>query len=228
MLERRSTASEIMDDPELPDADYRAVLNDLAKVNRLTLAYRPTLAFIDHITASRKRIKILDVGFGQGDMLRAIARHCAKRGVEAELVGIDLNPRSEAIARAVTPATMPIRYQTGDYADLVGGGWDAVISSLVAHHMSQEELLLFLQFMESEARLGWFVNDLHRHAFAYHGYPVLAALADWHEIVRLDGQTSIARSFRRTEWEALLAEADIAGARITRHFPFRLCVGKIH
>ena len=46
MLETRATQEELMDDPALDAATYHAVLGDLAKVNRVTLAFRPTLAFL--------------------------------------------------------------------------------------------------------------------------------------------------------------------------------------
>ncbi|MXO92814.1 methyltransferase domain-containing protein [Erythrobacter arachoides] len=215
-----------MDDPALPEATYRAVLADLARVNRATLAYRPTLAFLDRALAGRDSVRLLDVGYGQGDMLRRIAAWAETNGKKAELVGVDLNPNSALVARETTPEGVPIRYHTGDYADLVGGGWDVIVSSLVAHHMGREELVLFLRFMEAEARAGWFVNDLHRHAVSYAGYPLLAWAARWHPIVRADGRTSIARSYRPAEWPALLAEAGVTGARIERHFPFRLCVSQ--
>lgn len=216
-----------MDDPALPEATYHAVLSDLARVNRVTLAYRPTLAFLKRALAGRKHFTLLDVGYGQGDMLRAMARWAKRHGLDAQLVGIDLNSRSEATARAATPADMPITYRTGDYTDLAGGGWDCVVSSLVAHHMTQEELVLFLRFMDAEARAGWFVNDLHRHRLSYMGYPLLATLARWHPIVRSDGRTSIARSYRPDEWPGLLAKAGVCGADIQRYFPFRLCVSQI-
>lgn len=227
MLAERRLADEIMDDPALPEDIYHAVLGDLAKVNRITLAHRPTLAFLGHATKGRKRLRLLDVGYGQGDMLRAIARWADKRAIHAELVGVDLNSRSAQAARAATDEGMPISYRTGDYADLAGEGWDAVISSLVAHHMTRAQLLGFLRFMEREAACGWFVNDLHRHGLSYAGYPLLARLAGWHPIVRADGHTSIARSYRPEEWRSLLHEADITDARIERWFPFRLCVSRI-
>ena len=216
-----------MDDPGLPEATYRAVLADLAKVNRVTMAHRPTIAFLERALRGRSHFRLLDVGYGQGDMLREVARWAQRRGIAAELVGIDLNSRSEAAATAATPPGLPITYRTGDYADLAGGEWDCVISSLVAHHMSRPELLAFLRFMEAEARAGWFVNDLHRHAVSYAGYPVLATLARWHPIVRSDGRTSIARSYRPAEWESLLADAGIGDAEIQRFFPFRLCVARL-
>lgn len=220
----RVDADEAMDDPALDPAIYASVLRDLARVNRVTMAARPTLAFLSGIVARGDRLKLLDIGYGDGDMLRRIARWAVARGVAAELVGIDLNPRSEAIARTDTPSDLPITYRTGDYADLAGQGWDVIVSSLVAHHMTHEQLVAFLRFMEAEAARGWFVNDLHRHRFAHRGYPLLATLMRWHPIVRADGTLSIARSYRPDEWPPILAEAGIADARVRRRFPFRLCV----
>ena len=228
MLETRATAEELMDDPALDAGTYTAVLHDLAQVNTVTLARRPTLAFLERAIPAHKRFNLLDVGFGDGDMLRAIARWADRRGIEARLVGIDLNPRSAAAARDTSPTRIPIEYRTGDYADCAGEGWDCVISSLVAHHMSREQLVAFLRFMDREAAAGWLVNDLHRHGFAYAGWPLLAGLMRWHPIVKHDGHLSIARSYRPAEWPPLLVEAGVAGARVFRQFPFRLCVEKLH
>jgi hypothetical protein len=81
--------------------------------------------------------------------------------------------------------------------------------------------------MEAEGQAGWFVNDLHRHGFAYVAWPLLATTMGWHPIVRSDGHTSIARSYRPAEWHALLKEAGIDAARVRRWFPFRLCVERL-
>jgi 2-polyprenyl-3-methyl-5-hydroxy-6-metoxy-1,4-benzoquinol methylase len=226
MLDERRDTCEIMDDPALPPATYRAVLADLASVNRVTLAQRPTLDFLRRAVGTRREFSLLDVGFGHGDMLRAIAAWARKRGIAARLVGIDLNPGSAPAAIAATDPQLGIDYRTGNYHDLAPG-FDLIVSSLVAHHMTRTELLAFLRFMESSATTGWFINDLHRHALSYYGYPLLAQVMGWHPIVRLDGQTSIARSFRPPEWRALLGEAGVAGARVERYFPFRLCVTRL-
>jgi 2-polyprenyl-3-methyl-5-hydroxy-6-metoxy-1,4-benzoquinol methylase len=227
MLTERSHAAELMDDPALGAETFHAVLADLAKVNRVTFAHRPTLTFLRRAVGQRTRFRLLDVGFGDGDMLRAVARWARRRGIAAELTGIDLNPRSQAAAEAKPSPGAPIRYLWGDYAELAGGGFDCVISSLVAHHMSHDELVTFLRFMEAEAAAGWFINDLHRHGFAYSAWPLLASTMGWHPIVRTDGHTSIARSFRPAEWLALLAEAGIREASVRRRFPFRLCVERL-
>ena len=216
-----------MDDPALDAATYTEVLHDLAQVNTVTLARRPTLDFLRRAVGGRKSFRCLDVGFGDGDMLRAIRSWADRRGIEAELVGVDLNSRSVAAARERTPSTMRIDYRTGDYADLAGEGWDCIVSSLVAHHMTRDQLVQFLRFMDREAQMGWFVNDLRRSRFAWLGYPLLARVMNWHPIVRHDGRLSIARSYRREEWAPILASASIEGAEVKRVFPFRLCVETI-
>lgn len=224
-LAQRTIAEERMDAEDLPAADYAAVVSDLAKVNWWTMAARPTLSFIRRAAKARP-FRLLDVGFGHGDMLRRIARYAAQQNVECELVGVDLNPSSEPAARAATPPGMPIRYVTGDYADLAGEPWDLIVSSLVAHHMTHAQLVAFLRFMDMHAKMGWLVNDLHRHRLAHIGFPILATLMRWHEIVKADGTLSIARSYRPGEWPPILAEAGVA-ARVYRAFPFRLCVESI-
>lgn len=226
-LTTRSLAEERMDADDLPAETLAAVLRDLAQVNTVTLAARPTLGFLSRAVGGQARFRLLDVGFGDGDMLRRIARWAARRGIVAELVGVDLNPNSAPAAQARTPAEMPIDYRTGDYAALAGGGWDIVVSSLVAHHMTHVQLIAFLRFMEAEATRGWLVNDLHRHGFAQRGFPILARLFGWHEIVRHDGTLSIARSYRPSEWPPILREAGVSDARVYRQFPFRLCVERL-
>jgi 2-polyprenyl-3-methyl-5-hydroxy-6-metoxy-1,4-benzoquinol methylase len=226
-LRRRSRAPELMDGDDVAPEDFAACMADLAKVNTLTLARRPTLAFISEALKGSAGVPtILDVGFGAGDMLRSIAAMLHKQGRQARLIGIDLNPRSEPAARGMTPADLTIEWRTGDaFALPPEDAPDLVISSLVTHHMDDDEIVRFLAWMETAARRGWFVNDLHRHALAWHGFTALATLARWHPFVRHDGPLSIARSFRRSDWERLLTQAGVSqSAAIRWRFPFRYCV----
>jgi SAM-dependent methyltransferase len=225
-LAQRTRDDEQMDDPSLDPTVYDEVLKGLGRVNAWTFAARPTLAFLARAARGRDRFSLLDVGSGEGGMLRAIDTWARKRGLAAELTGVDLNPKSESVARAMTPPEIPIAYRTGDYRDL--GRFDFVVSSLIAHHMSDGQLRDFLRWMEANTDRGWFVNDLHRHPFAYFGFPLLATLLGVHRIVRQDGQLSIARAFRPADWRRILADAGVAeGVRVRRYFPFRLCVERL-
>lgn len=224
-LKIRSREDEQTDSPDLDPATYARIINDLGQVNSWTLARRPTINFLARAIGDVRHFRLLDVGFGQGDMLRSIAHWAKQRGLSAELVGVDLNPKSAAVAEAATPRELEIEYRTGDYHEF--GDFDFVVSNLVAHHMTDQQLHNFLRYMETEAGKGWIINDLHRHQFAYAGFPLLCRLMGWHRIVREDGQLSIAKSFRPPEWRAVLAEAGIDAAKVVRRFPFRLCVERL-
>jgi SAM-dependent methyltransferase len=219
---RRAIEDEWMDGADVVQDEFAACMRDLATVNTLTLARRPTLAFVGAALTAvpERRLTVLDVGFGAGDMLRALAR---RFGARLRLIGIDLNPRSEPVARAATPAGLSIEYRTGD-AYALEEPVDLVVSSLVTHHMTDAELPRFLGWMEMHSRLGWLVNDLHRHPIPYYAFSALAGAMRWHAFVRHDGPLSIARAFTRADWEERLRGAGIAGARIGWWFPFRYCV----
>jgi 2-polyprenyl-3-methyl-5-hydroxy-6-metoxy-1,4-benzoquinol methylase len=174
-------------------------------------------------------VTILDVGFGDGDMLRALAFMLRGRSA-VRLIGYDINPRSAPAARARTPSGLPIDYVTGDaFAVDPAERIDFVISSLVTHHMADTEIVRFLAWMEARAMRGWFVNDLHRNAIAYQGFRLLAAVMRWHPIVRHDGAVSVSRSFTRADWQALIARAglDPATIRLRWHLPFRWCLSRL-
>lgn len=224
-LRHRSREPELMDGGDVSQAEFAACLHDLAIVNTVTLARPPTLAFIARALRARPdaRLTVLDVGFGAGDMLQALAKRAGSR---LRLIGIDLNPRSETVAREHTAPRWPIEYRTGDlFAWPEDDSIDIVISSLVTHHMEDAEIVRFLAWMETRARLGWFVNDLHRHWLPYHAFRLLAGTMRWHRFVRHDGPLSIARAFRRDEWEALLQAAGVGSvARVHWRFPFRYCI----
>jgi hypothetical protein len=210
--------------------DFRQCLSDLGQVNRLTLSYRPTLAFLDAVAAAKpgQALRIVDVGSGAGDMLRRVERWAVRRGIRVTLTGIDLNPYAARVALEVMPASSAIQWITGDafiYAEPV----DVVLSSLFTHHLDEHEIVRFLGWSESVARFGWFVNDLCREVVPYRLFGLLAKAMRWHRFVQHDGPVSFRRSFREDDWERMLCEARIpvADVRLARWTPGRLCVERL-
>jgi len=224
-LAERAPGPEILDVEDPGEAEYGRVMDDLASVSRVLMAHAPTLGFLHRVTRGRpsgEKLSVLDVGCGEGDLLRRLRAWSRHRAFAVELHGLDLNPRSQAAARARTPDWMAINYRTGDVF-ACDEQFDIVVSSLFTHHLTDTQLVAFLRWMGAHARLGWFVNDLQRHPVAYHSFGVLARLLRWHRIVRLDGQTSVRRAFRHEDWQRLLAQSGVAG-RIRPRPMFRLCV----
>jgi 2-polyprenyl-3-methyl-5-hydroxy-6-metoxy-1,4-benzoquinol methylase len=214
-----------MDDPDLDPAIYARCIGDLAKVNRLTCTHRAVLRWLAAV-APTGGFSVLDVAYGDGDLLRAMARWAARRGLAVRLSGIDLNPRSAAAARAATPADMTIEYRTGDVFDFEPAVMpDFIVTSQFTHHLDDAALVRLLRWMDRHARLGWHITDLHRHPIPYYGFRHLARLAGWHRIVASDGTVSIARGFTGSDWRGLLDRAGVP-AEVTWRFPFRHAVAR--
>jgi len=197
------------------------------------LAYRPTLAFFNQLAAlghlPRDRpISVVDVGSGSGDMLRRLDGWARPRGYKLDLVGVDLNHWSTITARQLTHAATNVRFATTNIFDYrPEAPIDIVISSLFTHHLDDTSLVNFLSWMETQTRIGWFINDLLRHPISYYFFKQASPLFGFHYFVRHDGPVSIARAFRPADWQGLLASAKISEAGIKNHFPFRLCVSRI-
>lgn len=232
-LTRRSSTPELMDAQDVDYETFRDCLRDLAKVNLVSLGYRPTLAFLETLRQqgrlpTGRPVEILDAGSGYGDLLRAVDRWASRKGIAVRLTGVDLNPWSARAAKAATRADRPIRWETGDILNYAGSG-DVIVSSLFAHHLNDAQVVRFLRWMEDRAFVGWFVNDLHRHALPYATFGPLAAVAGWHRFVRHDGPVSFARAFVPADWQGLLREAGVPSGHVSirRWFPFRLCVERI-
>ena len=105
-LVERIRRDEQMDDPALDPKVYDAVLRDLARVNAWTFAARPTLGFLKRASRGMPAFRLLDVGFGQGDMLRRIARWARRRGqaVDPAAIRADIEARDHRdMNRAVAP-----------------------------------------------------------------------------------------------------------------------------
>ncbi len=229
-FQARASLSEWMDEPCTYE-DFRDCLRDLAQVNRMTLAYRPTLHWLEpFLRTSGTTLHIVDVGCGGGDMLRHVERWARRERVEVRLTGIDLNPYAARAAKEFTTSSSDIEWITGDafsYGHSIP--IDLVISSLFTHHLHGAEIVRFLRWMENVVKRGWFINDLHRERTPYYGFKTLATVMRWHRFVRHDGPVSIRRAFREEDWRTYLAEAGIPGDQVglAGYFPARFCVSRV-
>jgi SAM-dependent methyltransferase len=230
---RRAQLTEMMDGP-CSYEDLRACLHDIAQVNRLSFAYRPTFSWLDELIAAHPNmttpLRIVDVGCGYGDTLRRIDAWAAKRGVAVLLTGIDLNPDAIRAAKEATPPIQRIEWIVGDaLSGVPTGEIDVIVCSLLTHHLTDPQIVRFLQWMERSARRGWFINDLHRQKVPYHLFRLLTRFTNWHPFVKNDGPVSIRRSFVVEDWQRLCAAAGIAAQSVSirEYRPARLCVGRI-
>lgn len=226
-LQRRSQRRELMDGSGLGDAGLQAeVLADLAEVNRLTRTHEPVLQFLRQAWSELPRgrlVRVLDIGCGQGDLLRHIWVLAGELGRPVQLCGLDLQPHTVLAARMATPPDMPVRYIAADVFKHQPEDIDFVVCAQVAHHLTDAQLLALLGWLQRHARVGWCVTDLRRHWMPYLGFRWLARLLGWHPVVQVDGTRSIARAWTPAEWRRLLLQAGVR-AEVRCHLPFRLAV----
>jgi 2-polyprenyl-3-methyl-5-hydroxy-6-metoxy-1,4-benzoquinol methylase len=210
-------------------AEYRRCLHDLGSVSRIVLAHRPTLAFLDRIAEGNEGpLRILDVACGEGSVLRHIARWAERRKIAVELTGVDLNPWAVQVSREF-PQTRPgIEYVACDVFDYAPATPpDVILSAHFTHHLAEADIVRFLGWMEKTARLGWFVNDLHRHPNPYRLFRLLGKVAPWHPVIVSDGLISIRRAFTVEDWKRMTCEAQIPECTIAEQFPARVTVASI-
>jgi hypothetical protein len=103
-----------------------------------------------------------------------------------------------------------------------------VVSSLFTHHLADGDVVRFVRWMERNAELGWFINDLSRAPVPYYLFGWFAKVAGLHPFVQHDGPVSIARAFVPEEWRQLCAWAGLGRNEIEvlSFTPARLCVSR--
>jgi SAM-dependent methyltransferase len=228
---RRANLSELLDEP-CSYRDLRGCLRDLEQVNRVSFGYRPTLEWLEQFMPDPKHpLHIVDVGCGGGDMLRRIESWSTRKRVAVKLTGVDFNPHAIRAAREFTHATSQIEWVAGEAYSLNPdlAPIDVVISSLFTHHLTDDEIVGFIGWMERVARQGWFINDLYRSQTTYTWFKVLAAAMQWHRFVRHDGPVSFQRAFLPNEWKQYAQRAGLSArdVSIATVRPGRLCVGRV-
>ena len=230
-FEHRCNEAEWLDGADLSPVVLERVLRDLAAFNGLFLGHYPLLRWLGQAVraANSAQLTVIDVGCGYGDLLRAIRRWSQRRKLDLKLVGVDLNPETIRIARAATDPADRIDFQAVNAFELASTmPVDLIISSLVTHHLSDNEITEFLRLMEKTARRGWAICDLQRSRFLYHFIGLASRLGRFHPMITHDGQISVARSLKRAEWKQRIAEAGISAADASpRWFLFRFLIGRL-
>lgn len=225
----RANQAELMDGEDFDLSEYETTLRQLEAINRLTGGYAPTLNAVRRVVHQNldRKLKILDVGFGGGDTLRAIARWATANRVDLDLCGVDLNPNAREYAEQVTPRVYGIRFRTMNIFDVPEHEhYDMILSSLFMHHMDDRQIVSLLRWMTERSSLAWFINDLHRHPLAYHFIKHATKAFGCTRMIQNDGPLSVARSFSRQDWERYLREAGLPkqSVEVRWHWSFRFGV----
>jgi len=226
---KRSYTKELLDRDDIPFADIKKNMQELDLINAKLGGHKITLEGIETMITrmgerqkgKHKKFSVLEIGCGGGDNLRVIKNYCAKKNIAVQLSGLDINPHCIAFARS-RKENEEIEFISSDYK--LANPFpkpDIIFNSLFCHHFADDEMRNILIWMKEHSRIGFFINDLHRHPVAYYSIKWLTRLFSKSYLVKNDAPLSVLRGFKRRELEMFNAQCSIVNAQLRWKWAFR-------
>lgn len=224
-LQKRSYKKELLDNDDIPFEHIRQNMQELSIINTKLGGHAITINGIKILSEDiigKKAITICEIGCGGGDNLKAIDTFCKKNNIVAAFIGIDIKKECIDFARQQYPE-IDATWIINDYrfADFKNAKPDIIFSSLFCHHFTEAEIVSMLHWMKANAAAGFFINDLHRHMLAYYSIKWITSVFSKSYLVKNDAPLSVARGFKKNEWEDIFKTAVIKNYTITWKWAFR-------
>ena len=222
----RTDAIEIMDDFALEGEILRDALDKIAKINQLLGGNKLTLqgvqSLINNISFNKK-VTIVDIGCGNGDMLRALAEYASNKNLNFKLIGIDANQFTINLAKELSKQYLNITYQCEDIFDdqFKDIKYDIVLCTLTLHHFKDAEIIKLVSVFNENASIGIVINDLERSALAYRLFQGLCFIFRLNKMSKEDGLVSILRGFKKEELENFSNKLNLKKYSIQWRWAFR-------
>lgn len=195
-------------------------MQELDFINKYLGGHEITLKGIKAFNV-KPQLHIAEIGCGGGDNLRVIKKFFEDHNIDVHLTGVDIN--NECIQFAKERKTNAgINFICSDYRFVQFDRQpDILFSSLFCHHFVNEELVSMLQWMQQNCRLGFFINDLHRHPLAYYSIMFLTKIFSKSKLVKHDAPLSVKRGMIKKEWEMIFMKACMRNYTIKWQWAFR-------
>ncbi|HSI70924.1 MAG TPA: methyltransferase domain-containing protein [Gillisia sp.] len=225
-ISKRTNKAEIMDDFELNGTQLEITLEDLDRINKWLGGNKITLQGVKKLLQDHpvsQPVTLVDVGCGNGNMLREIANWGRSNGFNLQLTGIDANPHAIEIAQRKSEFFPEISYSAINIfsEEFKSQEYDIVLCTLTLHHFKNEEIEEILANFYRQAKLGVVINDLHRSRQAYVLFKAFCKVFINNSIAREDGLTSILRGFRKKELKKFAAKLPAANQQIKWKWAYR-------
>jgi 2-polyprenyl-3-methyl-5-hydroxy-6-metoxy-1,4-benzoquinol methylase len=225
----RSYELELMDYPITNQADIFQNFEEILFINRYLGGPEHTFRALKRITAryAGQTLSIADIGAGGGDMLAYIWARKARLGCDIQLIGVDMMPEAIDFAKQKFP-NVPVKWVCEDFETwLPAHKPDVVLCGLFCHHLTDEQMTKFLHLAYQNTRIGFIINDLHRHFLAYYSIKWLTRWFAKSPLTRNDAPLSVLRGFSRKELIHFFQQAHVEKYKITWKWAFRfLCVAE--
>ena len=180
---------------------------------------------VKNLKSFSKESTLLDVGCGGGLFILHLNKffpHMKMLGIDISAAAITDAEQSLQIWKRKNP-DIQVLFELQEQAqlNLAKNSFDIILATLVCHHLSDEELIVFFKQAHSTAGKAVIINELHRHRVAHWLYGLLSPLLFRNRLITHDGLISIRRGFTRGEWQLLLQQAGIQNYQLKWCFPFR-------
>lgn len=224
--DHRTNATEVMDDFAMEGEMLREALDKIAKINQFLGGNKLTLQGVQNLISKRipnEALIIVDIGCGNGDMLRTLADYADENDLNFKLIGIDANPFTINYASDLSSHYPNISYQCDDIfdTDFKTLKYDIVLSTLTLHHFKDDEIIKLMDIFFENASIGIVINDLHRSAISYRLFQGLCFIFRLNVISREDGLISILRGFKKKELMAFSKKLNLNKYTIDWKWAFR-------
>jgi 2-polyprenyl-3-methyl-5-hydroxy-6-metoxy-1,4-benzoquinol methylase len=201
---KRSETPEIMDDFSLKGEELKDALDKIAKINQLLGGNSLTINGVKILlkkSNSSELISIVDVGCGNGDILRKLAEFGLQNNLNLELIGVDANQYTIDYAQSLSKGYSNIKFICEDVfgKSFSEFKYDIVLCTLTLHHFKNEEILRLLSVFKLNSRIGFVINDLQRSVVAYYLFQLLCFVFKLNKMSKEDGLTSILRGFKKKD-----------------------------
>jgi 2-polyprenyl-3-methyl-5-hydroxy-6-metoxy-1,4-benzoquinol methylase len=207
----RSYTKELLDQDDIPFEDIKRNMQELETINTLLGGHRITLKGLKKFIGKRKHFQICEVGCGGGDNIKAMIKFCRENNIDAKFTGIDIKETCIAYARENLAGLDNINWICSDYKDVqFVNKPDIIFSSLFCHHFTDDELAEIICWKNSNAKIGFFINDLHRNAIAYHSIKLLTIAFSSSYLVKNDAPLSVQRGFSKQDWSGIFDKAGLS------------------
>ncbi|MEM0516837.1 methyltransferase domain-containing protein [Aequorivita flava] len=200
----RSQQPEVMDSLDFRGPKMKDLLNDLKMVNKWLGGNKITIDALHILLRNRDKtakITIVDLGCGDGTILRKCSDFGKKYNFNFDCIGLDFNENILQFAKQHSKNYTNIKYLKVDVfsEENLIPNCDIAMCTLFLHHFSNNKIEYLLKTLLNKAQIGLIVNDLHRSKQAFTLFKIASKVFLKTKTARHDGLVSVARGFKKEE-----------------------------
>ena len=221
-LKERSNKKELLDSNDIPFNDIVTNMKELNFINTWLGGHEISKEGLKQLAGNNKALTVCEIGCGGGDNLAALNQWCKQKNIQAKFIGIDLKEPCIALGKTRKPQLENTTWIVNDYRNVVFDHKpDVIFSSLFCHHFTNGQLMEQLLWMQQHSTIGFFINDLERNPLAYYLIKMLTFLFSSSYLVKNDAPLSVARGFKKREWQCLFQSVNLLQFRVEWKWAFR-------